>query len=202
MSFFGNKEEKMRVKVEKEEMKKEKQRELILGGEEKIKKQKKTIKNMKAAKEHLEDGEQIIDYVFGMYASKMLGGDTKRNGVLIATNQRIIFYGKKKFGYNMESIDYGKISSIEYSRGMIFGKIKIYTSGNDITFETSMEQTARKIMAVIKEKTKGKPSVKTTTTNIPEKTPIEQLKEYKELLDLEIITQEEFDAKKKQLLDN
>lgn len=30
--------------------------------------------------------------------------------------------------------------------------------------------------------------------------PVQQLKEYKELLDLEIITQEEFDKKKKELL--
>lgn len=35
---------------------------------------------------------------------------------------------------------------------------------------------------------------------IQEKSPAEQIKEFKELLDLEIITQEEFDAKKKQLL--
>ena len=45
------------------------------------------------------------------------------------------------------------------------------------------------------------PDSRIKVTDIPqEKSTSEQLKELKELLDMEIITQEEFDAKKKQLL--
>ena len=35
---------------------------------------------------------------------------------------------------------------------------------------------------------------------VPTTSPVEEIKKYKELLDLGIITQEEFDIKKKQLL--
>jgi hypothetical protein len=37
-------------------------------------------------------------------------------------------------------------------------------------------------------------------TVVPASSPIDDIKKYKELLDIGIITQEEFDAKKKQLL--
>lgn len=40
----------------------------------------------------------------------------------------------------------------------------------------------------------------TEATNTPASSPIEELKQYKELMDMGVITQEEFDAKKKQLL--
>lgn len=41
----------------------------------------------------------------------------------------------------------------------------------------------------------------TTVINNIEKSPVELIKEYKELLDSGIITQEEFEAKKKSILD-
>ena len=42
--------------------------------------------------------------------------------------------------------------------------------------------------------------IETTTNAIPQASGADEIKKYKELLDMGIITQEEFDAKKKQLL--
>lgn len=168
---------------------------------EKEKKIPKSIaKQLDGVKEHLEHGEEILKYLFGIYDSKMLGEKTKRNGILIATNKRVVFYGKKTFGYNLETIDYSRISSVDYSKGYVYGKIKIYTSGNDIEFETTMEIEAKEFMQIIKEKQHEPKQQSTTIINEPSKSPAEQIKEYKELLDLDIISQEEFDAKKKELL--
>lgn len=194
MALFGRRESKEEKVERKQKEKLDKQ----LDTEKNIKNSKPALKNIEGAREHLENNEEIIDYLFGMYDSKILGEDTKRNGVLVATNKRVIFYGKKMLGYELETIDYQKISSVDYSKGLVYGKLKIYTSGNDIEFETTMEHNARKFMQLIKEEAVS--PQKDSTTNTPQKNSIEELKEYKELLDLEIITQEEFDAKKKELL--
>lgn len=60
-----------------------------------MKESKSAQKHLVPAKEHLESNEKIIDYTDGMYDSEILVQDTIRNGVLIATNKRVLFYGKK-----------------------------------------------------------------------------------------------------------
>lgn len=190
MGLFGNKGKK----EEKELRKKQEQLEKELLNEEKIKNKKVSLDNIAAVEEHLEDDEEIIEFLLGMYDSDFLGKETKRNGALFATNKRIIFYGKKTFGYDMETIDYKRISSIDYSKSVVFGEFKIYTSGNNIKFETAMEHTARKMIKIIKEKTADKQGSTSPSNHV------EELKGYKELLDMGVLTQEEFDAKKKQLL--
>lgn len=73
---------------------------------------------------------------------------------------------------------------------------------NSFTFDTSvisnekMEEVANYIKAKIEEIKNGEGVVFTTDTS----SPTEELKKMKELLDLDIITKEEFDAKKKQIL--
>lgn len=197
MALFGRRESK----EEKEKRKRQEQLEKELEHEDKIKNSKSALKNIEGAREHLEDDEEIIDYLYGTYESKRFGQDSLRNGVLIATDNRIIFYGKKMMGYDLETIDYHRISSIDYNKGPLSGNLKIYTSGNDIEFSTSMEHNARDLMRLIKEKQNAPKEETTTIVNSPGKSPAEEIKEYKELLDMEIITQKEFDAKKKELLD-
>ena len=58
------------------------------------------------------------------------------NGILVATNRRLVFVYKKFLGgVKVEDFPYDKISSIQYETGMVLGKITIFTSGNkaDIT---------------------------------------------------------------------
>ena len=53
------------------------------------------------------------------------------NGVLAATNKRLIFIDKGlMWGLKVEDFPYDKISSIQYSKGLLLGEISIYTSGN------------------------------------------------------------------------
>lgn len=51
-------------------------------------------------------------------------------GLLVATNKRVIFISKTLFSLKVEDFAYDKITSIEYSTGMIFGDIIIYAAGN------------------------------------------------------------------------
>ncbi len=200
MGLFGNKEDKADKKTMIADEKKNARLEKDVANEQKIKTGKVAIKNLDGAKEHLEPGEKIIDYIFGMHDSELLKKDTKTNGVLIATDKRVIFYGKRMIaGFDIETIDYGKISSVEYSQGLVFGEIKIHTSGNVIKFETAMSNGSKQMIQLIKSKI-NEPSETIVVQSTSEKSLSEQLKDLKELVDMDILTQDEFDAKKKQLL--
>ena len=53
------------------------------------------------------------------------------NGILVATNIRLIFIDKGLvFGLKVEDFPYDKISSIQYSTGIMLGKLTIFASGN------------------------------------------------------------------------
>ncbi|WP_246578324.1 PH domain-containing protein [Clostridium frigoris] len=159
-------------------------------------------KNLVELKSHLENGEEIESHIFGAYQAKIMNNDSVRNGVLVATETRIIFYAKKMFGYDMEVFPYLNISSIEVSKDFMGHKISFFATGNKVTVKWIHSKNIMEFVTLVRDRIgkKHEPSIiaKETTS---EKSPIEKIKELKELLDIGIITQEEFDAKKKQLLE-
>ncbi|MEN8673030.1 hypothetical protein [Nocardioides sp.] len=52
-------------------------------------------KLLEQAKAHLNPGEQVASAVHGTYETKILGSDSVRTGILMATDTRIVFYAKK-----------------------------------------------------------------------------------------------------------
>jgi len=81
------------------------------------------------ARGHFAPGEDALATVLGVYESKFMGSDSVRDGIFIATNQRLLFYTKKWIGFNLESLPYDKISSMEMGQG-ILPYISFFTSGN------------------------------------------------------------------------
>ncbi|HYG59125.1 MAG TPA: PH domain-containing protein [Symbiobacteriaceae bacterium] len=60
----------------------------------------------------------------------------KGNGILVATNKRLVFIDKGlMWGLRVEDFPYDKISTIEYNTGMLLGDLTIYTSGNRAKIE-------------------------------------------------------------------
>ena len=67
-----------------------------------------------------------MQYVIeGIYETHTIGVDVYRNGILAATNQRVIFFSKRLTGYDFENFDYNQISTFELSKRL---------TGNKITF--------------------------------------------------------------------
>lgn len=81
-----------------------------------------------------------------------------------------------------------------------FGKSTLKLVGAGIKFKISNLTNAEEIKSAIIEKKKSMQKVEETVTKNAPVSNAEELKKYKELLDSGVITQEEFDAKKKQLL--
>ena len=104
-------------------------------------------------------------------------------------------WGKTDFGKRVD-LPLNQISAVAYGR---FGGITVATASGAIHFwylknRDELHAAISQLLVVQQDK-----SAAPTVVMEKESTP-EELKKYKELLDSNIITQEEFDAKKKQLL--
>ena len=77
------------------------------------------------------------------------------------------------------------------------GKNGLVIKGNNILYTITGIQNADALKSAIMD---GVARSANITTNTVEETDMDTLKKYKDLLDSGIITQEEFDAKKKQVL--
>ena len=89
-------------------------------------------KLLEQAKPHLEPSEQVLTAIQGTYETSILGTDTTRTGMLLATQNRVVFYAKKLGGYELESFAYGNISSFEQGKNMMGHNIKFFASGNKV----------------------------------------------------------------------
>ena len=119
-------------------------------------------------------------------------------GKLIVTNTRVT--GKASFGKQVD-LPIGKISAVALGA---FRQVSIGTSSGNICFW--FIQNRNEVHAALSDII-AKAQIENTNQKIDTSsaTPIassnaDELKKYKELLDIGVITQEEFDAKKKQLL--
>ena len=96
---------------------------------------------------------------------------------------------------SLEEIPMKNISSVEISSGLI-PTVNVYTSGNTLTFRADVLQGPRFVEVLrdcLSKRSDGRP-----TGGISD---VEQLEKLVSLLEKGILTQEEFDKKKKQILD-
>ena len=115
---------------------------------------------------------------------------------IIVTDKRV--YGKAIFGKRVD-LPFDKISSI--SSNMLKG-IGVASSSGRITFLfcKNNSEVFNTISAILLERQEKRANSSTTIQNTSN-TNADELKKFKELLDSGVITEEEFEAKKKQLLD-
>lgn len=115
---------------------------------------------------------------------------------LIVTDKRI--YGKIAWGKRVDL----PIDSVSAVGTGVFKSITISTSSGRIGFSAvkNRNEIHEVVSNLLIERQKKATISIQKTANIPSTSNAEELKKFKELLDSGIITQEEFDAKKKQLL--
>lgn len=148
----------------------------------------------KLAQEHLEQGETVIASVLGAYESKIMGKDTLRNGVFLATDRRILFYGKKIFGYDLEVFPYANISSFEIGKGMLGRSVSFFASGNKVKLKWINQGEVDKFIDYVKQNVGKKSEIKLPSS------VADEIKKLAELKEAGVLTEEEFEVKKKQLL--
>lgn len=155
----------------------------------------------KKAQEHMEPGETVIASVLGAYETKRLGQKGVRNGILVATDQRVLFYAKKFAGYDLESFPYSNISSFEQSKGMMGHKIRMFASGNEVEVKWISQGDIDLLMREVKTRLqRSAPTAAVAAETVAPPEPTEELRKYASLRDDGIISEEEFQEKKRQLL--
>mgnify|MGYP001156477236 CR=1 FL=1 len=148
------------------------------------------------AKEYLNPNEEVVAIVMGAYETEILGGDSVRNGILIATNKRLVFYAKKLMGYELEDFPLSNISSIESGKNMMGHNISFFASGNKVKMKWINDGEIKKFVEYVRSEI-GKES---SSNNSKEESIPDQIEKLSKLKDQGILTEDEFQAKKEDLL--
>lgn len=164
----------------------------------------KADKLLAQAQPHLEEGESVCAAVMGAYETKLMGNNTVRNGILLATDKRVVFYAKKLAGYDLESFPYRNISSFDQSKGMMGHSITFYASGNKVHVKwiNSLPELAaftESVKAAMTSRSENSAAVAAAPASA-DIDVMSQLKQLGELRELGVVTPEEFESKKAELL--
>ena len=157
-------------------------------------------KELKALQDILWEDEIVEDAIRGLYNS--------RNGMLAATNKRLIFLDKGTlWGLKVEDFPYDKVSSIQYSTVMISVEVTIFTSGNkakiDMVAKSECARFAEHVRARITGVSKNQAKIsaeKNYSSNQGDL--LEKLERLAKLKNDGILTENEFIIAKKKLLEN
>ena len=148
---------------------------------------------------HLESEEVVLHSVLGAYETKLMGSDTVRNGAFFATNLRLVFYAKRTFGFDMEVYPYENISSFEMGKGFMGQKISFFASGNKVKMKWIQKGDVADFINYVRSRMGKNPSIKKTNPVDAQDIPT-QIEKLAQLVDSGILSQEEFQAKKAELL--
>jgi len=124
------------------------------------------------------------------------------NGLLVATNYRLIFIDKPMlgFGIKMEDFPYKNISSVTLDTGFLKSVIKIICSGN--TAEINLISGAKEFSEFIRRKTFEMDNQTNKQSNIiVEDNILEKIEKLAVLKEKGILTEEEFISQKAKLLE-
>jgi hypothetical protein len=155
-------------------------------------------REMKKLPELLAVDEDAVNLARGEYDGK--------EGLIVVTDRRIMFVEQGMIRHNFEDFPYEKVNSVKTESGMRSGKITIHASGNkaelkDIHPKARVPEIGDYVRGRI---SGGAPSPPPVAAPPAEATatdsPAEQLKKLAELRDAGIVTTEEFEAKKTEIL--
>ena len=140
-----------------------------------------------------------LQTVFGAYATKIMWGDSLRNGIFIATDQRLLFYAKKLTGYDLEAFPYTNISSMEMGKSLMGHYINFFASGNSAKMKWISAGDVRAFVDTVKAQMTSAKSTKASSSEQPTD-PVEQLERLGKLHAAGVLTDAEFASKKAEIL--
>lgn len=152
-----------------------------------------TKKEMKELPMILKEDETI------MYAAS--GFVDNNTWLITCTDKRLLFLDKGMvFGLKQVEIPIEKINSISYKKRLLLGEIIIYHGAAQMTIKNIQKEAVKPLADAINNEIEKHRSAANNTSIQPTVSAADELLKFKQLLDAEVITQEEFDAKKKELL--
>jgi hypothetical protein len=125
---------------------------------------------------NLDPDERILSSVMGTYAGKISDKNSGKNGILVATDKRLVFFSKNALGsgYAFENFHYSNIGSTEISKGMMGYSITFSISGDKITLKWIKDGNVNKLLQDMNNNI-GNSSTSTTHTHIPNNQPVNDI---------------------------
>ena len=150
-----------------------------------------TKKEIKSLPDILDDTEVVKYATSGFWNNNTV--------LMVCTDQRIIFLNKNMiYGTDRNDIPLNTVNAVSYSSKMIFATITITNGANTTVIEQVSKETAEPMVKAIKEAQQN--YINKQNVSVQSLDEADQIRKFKSLLDDGIITEEEFEAKKKQLL--
>ena len=156
---------------------------------------------LKKAEPHFDEGERALQTVLGVYETTLMGQDLVRTGILVATDQRLLFYAKKLMGYEFESYPYANISSIEMGKNLAGQHIAFFAIGNEVRLKWIREGDVRAFVDAVKAQMENAKSGSAPGRSTEQAADyVEQLERLGKLHKEGVLTADEFSAKKAEIL--
>ncbi|AXG38857.1 hypothetical protein EGCR1_09105 [Enterococcus gilvus] len=154
-----------------------------------------TKKEIKSLPDYIDNDEDVKYVTSGFYDGNTI--------LLVLTNQRMLFLDKGMlYGVNKIEIPIDKINSVSYKKGMLLSTLKMFNGAAPVEIKNidnnTIERLTKEINSAIKEYSVSNSQPMNINQN--SFSAADEIKKFKELLDLDVITQEEFNEKKKELL--
>ncbi len=155
------------------------------------------LKHFSLIEKNLAPDEEPIMCFIGLHNYKSI---TKHdnNYAYAVTNKRIMMAQKRIIGESFQSVLPDRLNDVSLGAGLLVGIITIDTMNetfNVMVGKTHAQNINQKIHEALTQSKQNTQQPTGSTISLAD-----EIKKYKELLDLGAITQEEFDGKKKQLL--
>jgi Bacterial PH domain/Short C-terminal domain len=150
-------------------------------------------REIKRLTEYLWEGEQVERMTTGAYG--------KGTGLVVLTDRRLLFLQHGIMSQTTEDFPLDKVSSIQWSSGMMLGMITVFASGNKAEIKNVNKGDGKEIVDLIRHRLSDKtPPANPATTGGGGQDVYEQLRKLGELHTGGVLTDEEFEKKKADLL--
>jgi len=93
--------------------------------------------------------EQLLGVLYGRY--KRDNGRSTGRGLVVATDERLLFVDRKPFYLHYDEVVYGVVSGITFTHVGISIAITISTRMGDITFRTFNRKSARQFVTAVEQ---------------------------------------------------
>jgi Bacterial PH domain/Short C-terminal domain len=149
--------------------------------------------------------KKLTGYLWEDETVDLMAGGTygSGQGLLALTDRRLLFLKDGVFSKTTEDFPMEKISSVQWSSGFGTGTLTVFASGNKAKIKNVQKDDGRQIADTIRERLSGKaaPSPQREEAGAAHQPDIyEQLAKLGKLRDAGVLTPEEFDTKKAELL--
>jgi hypothetical protein len=128
------------------------------------------------------------------------GGLVQYNGQFVLTNKRACFYSKAPFEEIFETIPLWKITSVEASSLMGYRVLRVHTAHDDLEFKTLEPKALFDNVLAHLERLRNEPSGGSVAPTASADSITDQINKLGELRDAGLLTNDEFNTKKAELL--